>query len=92
MKIYLILCLALMRLQSWAQDDGDDFDMPDGRGLTNGLEGGEDFVDYQAFRFSISDILMVVLLIVACYVFGKIWRGCTYLILALAAIFYFMLH
>jgi hypothetical protein len=31
-------------------------------------------------------------LLIACYVFGKIWKGCSYLLLAFAALMYYMLR
>ena len=92
LKIYLIICLALMHLKSWAQVDSDE-DIAGERGTRGGMmDGMEDFADYQSLHISFSDILMVVLLIAACYVFGKIWKGCTYMILIVAAVLFFMTH
>jgi len=45
---------------------------------------------YQTLNISFTDILQVLLIIIACDVFGKIWKGCSYLIIILAAVFYFM--
>jgi hypothetical protein len=56
------------------------------------MEEMNGMMSYHAFRIGTKDVIMVILLITACYVFGKIWRGCTYLILLLAAMFYYMLH
>ena len=91
LKIYFIICLALMHLRSWAQDDADD-DIDVGGGGRIVMDGMEDFVDNRPFHIRFSDILMVVFLILACYVFGKIWKGCTYMILFLAVVYYFMTH
>ena len=48
------------------------------------------YMDYQPIRFDLDDVVMVVLLLVACYVFGKIWKGCSYLLLILAALLFYM--
>jgi hypothetical protein len=32
----------------------------------------------------------VLMLILACYVFGKIWKGCSYLLIIIAALFYYL--
>ena len=44
------------------------------------------------FPISISDVIMLAALILVCYVFGKIWKGCTYLIILVAALLYYMTH
>ena len=49
-------------------------------------------MDYQPVHFRMSDIIIVVLLLIACYLFGKIWKGCSYLLLAFAALMYYMLR
>ncbi|MBQ9667555.1 MAG: hypothetical protein IJV45_02240 [Prevotella sp.] len=49
-------------------------------------------MDYQPLHFGMTEIMVVVLLLLACYVFGKIWKGCSYLILLIAAAFYFLLN
>lgn len=92
LRIYILLLAIVAKLQLWAQpDDDDDIGgvMP-GRGTS--LDDMEDYLDYQPFHISFSDVLMIVLLLVACYVFGKIWKGCSYLLLVVAAIFYYMTH
>jgi hypothetical protein len=92
LKIYLILCLALMRLQSWAQDDFDDDFGGRSRGDIVPMDGMEGLEGYNRFHIRISDILLVVFLIAACYVFGKIWKGCTYMIIILAAFMFFFMR
>lgn len=49
-------------------------------------------MDYQPIHFGLDDVLMVVMLLVCCYVFGKIWKGCSYLILLLAAAYFYFLR
>ena len=88
LRLYTIICLWAIRLQLWAQEEGRD-DLPLGRRGDDGeMLYSEEMLDYQPFHIRFSDIMMVVFLIVCCYVFGKIWKGCTYLILAFAAFMY----
>ena len=87
--------MLVLRLKAVAQDADDDMDMDPGKG---GGGGGKDTgdmdmledLDYTPIRITFDDVLTVVLLLVVCYVFGKIWKGCSYLILILAGIFYYM--
>lgn len=94
-QIYLRACLLLytvvLWLRSYAQDP-DEHDIMPKRSLGDAAEDMEELMEYQPFRIRFTDILTVVCLIIACYVFGKIWKGCTYLILVIAAVFYFMTH
>lgn len=89
--IYAFICTILTPLRLWAQDDGDD-PIIGRRGGASDIETGEGFVDYQPIRFGITDVILVILLVVACYVFGKIWKGCSYLIIVAAALFYYLNH
>jgi hypothetical protein len=84
-----------MWIRAFAQADDDDMDMENsGRGArgTLGSEELDGMLDYYPIRFTTRDLMTVLFLIITCYVFGKIWKGCSYLILILAAIFYYMLH
>lgn len=47
-------------------------------------------IDPMPIHIDFSDILMVVCLLIACYIFGKIWKGCSYLLLILAALLYYL--
>ena len=92
LRLYTIICLWAIRLQLWAQEEGRD-DLPLGRRGDDGeMLYSEEMLDYQPFHIRFSDIMMVVFLIVCCYVFGMIWKGCTYLILAFAAFMYFYMR
>lgn len=51
----------------------------------------EDYMDYPPIHIRFSDIMMLILVAFLCYVFGKIWKGCSYLIILIAVLFYFML-
>jgi len=90
LRLYALLCLLLTYLSIWAQDDDDLSELV--RKGTDDLTNMEEMVDYRPFHIRFSDILMVILLVAACYVFGKIWKGCIYLIIAVAVLFYFMTH
>ena len=88
LRLYVILLSLAAGLRSWAQpDDDDDFGGSRGGDALDDLDG---YMDFQPIRFGIDDVVLVVLLLVACYVFGKIWKGCSYLILILAALFYYL--
>ena len=89
----MFLSFWLFRLQLWAQDfDDDDITVfsGGGRGATGMMDDMSDMIDYRPMHIRPSDIVMLVVLLVACYVFGKIWKGCTYLILAFAALMYYI--
>lgn len=92
LRLYMLLISALCWVRSWAQpDDDDDFGVGGGRGGDSDDFGDmSEYMDYQPFHIGFDDIVMVVFLLIICYVFGKIWKGCTYLILILAALFYYM--
>ena len=89
LRIYGLICLLFTGLGLWAQRD----DMLEtSQKAQDGFSSMDEFVDYQPFHITILDVVMVVLVLAACYVFGKIWKGCTYMILVLAALFYYMLR
>ena len=72
----------------------DDIDMDAGQSRRSSSDYNEmdGMMDYQPIHFGLDDILMVVMLLVCCYVFGKIWKGCSYLILLLAAAYLYFLR
>ena len=94
-RVYVLLCMLVLQLKAVAQTDDDEaMDPMPGKGggkEANGMDMLED-VDYMPIRITFDDVLTVVVLLVACYVFGKIWKGCSYLILILAGIFYFVIR
>jgi len=91
-RIYVFVCLWMLRLQLWAQEKFDDDSRSlSRRGEEEDLLNMQDMVDYQPVHISFSTILMVVLLIASCYFFSKIWKGCVFLILFFAALMYFFL-
>ena len=82
-----------MHLPAWAQVYDGDEALVD-RVKTDTIDDFEleEMVDYHAIHISLSDIIIVLLVVVSSYVFGKIWRGCTYLIIVLGVVFYMLLH
>ena len=72
-----------IKWQGFAQTTGEDDDDSD---LTSMLD--EEYPDW-GIHITFSDVLTVVFVIVCCYVFGKIWKGCTYLIILLAVLYYY---
>lgn len=82
-----------MHLPAWAQVYDGDETLVD-RVKTDTIDDFEleEMVDYHAIHISLSDIIIVLLVVVSSYVFGKIWRGCTYLIIVLGVVFYMLLH
>ena len=94
LKIYLSVCMLVLFLRSHAQTIDIDGQARGrrGRDAQEELDGMDSYMDYQPLRFGIDDVIMVVLLLVACYVFGKIWKGCSYLLLIFAALVYYLTH
>lgn len=90
LRLYVLLCTAIMWLQSWAQDNVENDDMTGRRQIDSSEESIDDLLEYQQIDINISDVIAILLVILACYVFGKIWRGCSYLIIVIAAIFYYL--
>ena len=91
LRINLALCWLLSALITWAQEF-DDIDLNQGRRAADEFDSMGALPDYSPIRFGIDDVVLVVLLLVACYVFGKIWKGCSYLLLIVAALFYYLLR
>ena len=93
-RVCLLLCMVLIHLKAFAQSDDDETldPMPGKGGKVSGGDSDimDGYMDYQPIRFDLDDVVMVVLLLVACYVFGKIWKGCSYLLLILAALLFYM--
>ncbi len=46
--------------------------------------------DSMASNVTVELIIWLIVLVIACYVFGKIWKGCSYLLILYAAIMYFI--
>lgn len=90
LRLYVLLCTAIMWLQSWAQANVENDDMTGRRQIDSSEESIDDLLEYQQININITDVITILLVILACYVFGKIWRGCSYLIIVLATIFYYL--
>ena len=96
LRLYVLLITAASWLRAFAQeeDDDDDFSImrrqdPDD---IMSLEDYMDITDYPQIHIRFSDILMVILVVFSCYVFGKIWKGCSYLIILVAVLFFFLMR
>lgn len=89
LRLYLILFVSISWLQSFAQgeDEGGGARIAKGTDETGAMD---DLMSYQSFNIGFSEILLVILVIACCYIFGKIWKGCTYLIILVAVIFFFL--
>ena len=90
LRLYVLLCTAIMWLQSWAQNNVENDDMTGRRQIDSSEDSIDEYLEYQQININISDVITILLVILACYVFGKIWRGCSYLIIVIAAIFYYL--
>ncbi|MBP5340501.1 MAG: hypothetical protein J6Z14_14570 [Prevotella sp.] len=91
LRIYAIICLLLTQLRMWAQDDDEFRPLRDRGDLSDtDMDIMEGMNYYHPLHIDFSDILLIVLLIACCYVFGKIWKGCIYLLIAFAVLIYFL--
>lgn len=93
LRLYFLLC----SLVSWAgvsasKEEDDELYEPRRRAIDELVNPMEEIEDFQSLDVSISLIIWVIVLIIACYVFGKIWKGCTYLLILFAAVIYFLTH
>lgn len=95
LRIYILICTLIWWLQALAQSGRGYYDDDSDRGRRgmDEVEEMDEMMDgVEGFNLTFSDILMIVLLVVACYIFGKIWKGCSYLLVLVAVILYFMNH
>lgn len=92
LRLLFFLFFFLNKIQLWAQGDDDDLmGASSGRRGSNMMGTADMMEGYHPLNIRISDIIIIVLLILACYVFRKIWKGCTYLLLAFAALMYYLI-
>ena len=95
-NLYLRACLLLYTLYfhlcifADVVGDGDEEGNGIGRRGDSDMDMDMEGLDYSPISFSISDIVMVVLVLVLAYIFGKVWKGCSYLFIAAIAILYFL--
>lgn len=90
LRLYILVLMFLNGIQLLAQRD-DIADTPSRRKEEDLFET-EGMVEAQPLPFEASDIIIVILLIVACIVFGKIWKGCSYLLVAFALLMFYLLR
>ena len=91
LRIYFLLVTAFTWLRSFAQDDDDDDDFFGSHRMDPDDFPMDEMMNYRPFHIRFSDIVTWVLIILACYVFGKIWKGCTYMIILLVIFYYFVI-
>ena len=94
LRFWVFLCVVFWNIRLWAQDYDDNDDGYTPSRDIGGVDGidMDAMADYQPINISATDVFMVALLIVACYVFGKIWKGCSYLLLVFAALMYYLIR
>ena len=97
-RVYVLLCMLAIKWQCLAQATGGDFD-DDYPELTRKKDNTDELQEMieegygtMPIHIRFSDVLTVVFILIAGYVFGRIWKGCSYLIIILAAVFYFITH
>ncbi len=91
LRLHILLCSVISWTLAFAQDDDfDDTSLFSAEKDSEGAEPFNDLVNYQPLNFDFYDLLLVILLLLSCYVFGKIWKGCSYLLLAVAALFFYL--
>lgn len=88
LKTYVSLCLLLHSIGTWAQIDARGENR---RGDTQNFSGIDETADNLFFHITAFDVVMFIVILAACYVYGKIWKGCTYMILILGIVFYLLL-
>ena len=97
-RVYVLLCMLAIRWQCLAQTAGRDYDddIPDPPKRKSDIDDLSEVIeegyDVMPIHITFSDVLTLIFILVVCYVFGKIWKGCSYLIILLAAVFYFITH
>ncbi len=93
LRLYVLLITAASWLRAFAQEEDDDDDLGIMRRQDpDDMMSLEDYMDYQPFHIRFSDVMTILFILILCYVFGKIWKGCSYLILLLAVLFYFFIR
>ena len=95
-RLYALFMIIVFSLHSFALGEFDDDEMPVAGGGRRTLDDELNPMDmdmgYPRLRLHLDDILSIVALIIACYVFGKIWKGCSYLIIVLAVVYYYVIR
>jgi len=93
LRLYFLICTLFCWLNSFAQGEDDDLG---GEILKRGHELDDmdltEGMDYTPVHIRTSDVLFVIILVVSCLVFRRIWKGCSYLIIIVGIIFYYLLH
>ena len=90
-ELYLRTCLLvytwLLSVVTWAQDDDEYIDLPR-RQSDMDMDMDPDAIDYSPIYLSIGEIFTVAVLLLITYVLSKIWKGCSYMFIAVIVLFY----
>jgi hypothetical protein len=84
-RLFLLACFWLTKLPLWAQDDDDDEE------LYFGIRNVPlyDVEDYSFLNISYFDIFLIILVLVACILLGRVRKELVYIFLCLAALAYY---
>lgn len=88
-RVYALLSMLALSLTTYAQYDEDNYTtkakQDDSLEMDDMME-----IENMPIHIDFSDVLILVGIVLACYVFGKIWKGCTYLLIIVAAVLYYL--
>lgn len=94
LRLYSLFMTIVFTLQSWAQkyykEEIDDDDVRTKNIDEEELEPFPNYFDDFISHISCNDIIFIFTTICAILVFRKIWKGCSYLIVMVALLFYFL--
>lgn len=93
LRLYSLFMTIVFTLQSWAQrykEEIDDDDVRIKKIDEEELEPFPNYFDDFISHISCNDIIFIFTTICAILVFRKIWKGCSYLIVMVALLFYFL--
>ena len=94
LRIWLLLVTAANWLQTFAQDEDEDELFFSRRDIAEMEEFQmmDDMMGYSPFHIKFHDIIILVLIFLAIYVYRRIWKGCSYMIVALVLFYLFFLR
>jgi len=84
-----LLSMLVLSLTTYAQYDEDNYTTKAKRDDSLEMDDMME-IENMPIHIDFSDVLILVGIVVACYVFGKIWKGCTYLLIIVAAVLYYL--
>lgn len=93
LRLYSLFIAIVFTLQSWAQKYKEEIDDDDVRTKNIDEEELEPFPNYFddfLSHISCNDIIFIITTLSAILVFRKIWKGCSYLIVMVALLFFYL--